>query len=145
VSDYSSLLIDVEIYCKEHIIGRGIDYFNKQTVRKVEFSGHYIHANVSGSYASNYKVIVDAEDFTNSICSCPYDDYCKHIITVIYTVQNYPQVEKEMDSEANIEQVELEELLLTQDKEYLIQLIYELVRNDDQKLQLLQRLHRNNK
>ena len=43
-------------------------------------------AFVTGN-AGNYEVVIDLEDFSESNCECPYENYCKHMAAVVYDMQ----------------------------------------------------------
>ncbi|WP_088350130.1 SWIM zinc finger family protein [Bacillus cereus] len=35
-----------------------------------------------------YEVVIDLEDFSESNCECPYENYCKHMAAVVYDMQD---------------------------------------------------------
>ncbi|MGG0327205.1 SWIM zinc finger family protein, partial [Bacillus mycoides] len=55
-------------------------------VEDVEIHDKKVFAFVTGN-AGNYEVIIDLEDFAESSCECPYENYCKHMAAVVYEIQ----------------------------------------------------------
>ena len=45
-----------------------------------------VFAFVTGN-AGNYEVVIDLEDFSESNCECPYENYCKHMAAVVYDMR----------------------------------------------------------
>ncbi|WP_282938285.1 SWIM zinc finger family protein [Paenibacillus sp. RC67] len=67
------------------VLEQGWEYFHKRRVSEVELvHGVEIRALVRGNHA--YEVILDLDRFEKSECSCPYDGYCKHMASVIFTL-----------------------------------------------------------
>jgi hypothetical protein len=67
------------------ILERGWDYYHKGKIAQLELRyGTLVYATVLGT--EPYEVTVDLEEFANSECSCPYDDACKHIAAVIFSL-----------------------------------------------------------
>ena len=38
--------------------------------------------------AGNYAVVIELDDFSESSCECPYENYCKHMAAVVYDIQS---------------------------------------------------------
>ena len=38
--------------------------------------------------AGNYEVVIELDDFSESSCECPYENYCKHMAAVVYDIQD---------------------------------------------------------
>ncbi|GGF98385.1 SWIM zinc finger family protein [Paenibacillus abyssi] len=66
-----------------HILSRGWDYYRSRKVTTVEVvEGNAIYGTVNGSGV--YAVVLDADEFTYSKCTCPYQGYCKHMAAVFF-------------------------------------------------------------
>lgn len=77
----------LEDYFLDRIIGRGIDYFEKGYVQHLCYiDEHSIEADVVGT--TTYQVNIDLEALELCTCSCPYDDWCKHIVAVLYEIKD---------------------------------------------------------
>lgn len=72
-------------YIPDHIIARGLKYYEQGLVEDVQIEEIWIHATVLGNYG-DYNVQVHIADFSRSRCNCPYGDYCKHMAAVVYCV-----------------------------------------------------------
>ncbi|WP_181438644.1 SWIM zinc finger family protein [Paenibacillus sambharensis] len=65
------------------IMERGWDYYRKRKVMVTEVvEGNAVYGAVSGE--SVYGVMLDADDFAYSTCTCPYKGYCKHMAAVFF-------------------------------------------------------------
>ena len=84
---YAYLLKDLYRYIPKHIIDRGYEYYEEGHVEDVEIQEKKIFAFVTGN-AGNYEVMIDLENFTESSCECPYENYCKHMAAVVYDIQS---------------------------------------------------------
>ncbi len=70
------------------ILQRGFQYHRSGYVYNVEVNpSHVITASVQGSRV--YQVSLDLDDFSQSTCTCPYDDYCKHIAATYFYVYSH--------------------------------------------------------
>ncbi|MFJ8457087.1 SWIM zinc finger family protein [Bacillus paramycoides] len=83
---YAYLLKDITKWIPKYIIDRGYEYYEDGHVEDVEIHDKKVFAFVTGN-AGNYEVIIDLEDFTESSCECPYENYCKHMAAVVYEIQ----------------------------------------------------------
>lgn len=83
---YAYLLNDITKWIPKYIMDKGYEYYEEGHVEDVEIQDKKIFAFVTGN-AGNYEVIIDLEDFTESSCECPYENYCKHMAAVVYDVQ----------------------------------------------------------
>ncbi|MGG0153863.1 SWIM zinc finger family protein [Bacillus mycoides] len=83
---YAYLLKDITKWIPKYIIDRGHEYYEEGHVEDVEIHDKKVFAFVTGN-AGNYEVIIDLEDFAESSCECPYENYCKHMAAVVYEIQ----------------------------------------------------------
>ncbi|MBK5471906.1 MULTISPECIES: SWIM zinc finger family protein [Bacillus] len=83
---YAYLLKDIMKWIPKYIIDRGYEYYEEGHVEDVEIHDKKVFAFVTGN-AGNYEVIIDLEDFAESSCECPYENYCKHMAAVVYEIQ----------------------------------------------------------
>jgi uncharacterized Zn finger protein len=83
---YAYLLKDIMKWIPKYIIDRGYEYYEEGHVEDVEIHDKKVFAFVTGN-AGNYEVIIDLEDFTESSCECPYENFCKHMAAVVYDIQ----------------------------------------------------------
>ncbi|RAN80794.1 SWIM zinc finger domain-containing protein [Bacillus sp. SRB_331] len=83
---YAYLLKDIMKWIPKYIIDRGYEYYEEGHVEDVEIHDKKVSAFVTGN-AGNYEVIIDLEDFAESSCECPYENYCKHMAAVVYEIQ----------------------------------------------------------
>ncbi|MED1569051.1 SWIM zinc finger family protein [Bacillus paramycoides] len=83
---YAYLLKDITKWIPKYIIDRGYEYYEEGHVEDVEIHDKKVFAFVTGN-AGNYEVIIDLEDFTESSCECPYENYCKHMAAAVYEIQ----------------------------------------------------------
>ena len=83
---YAYLLHDITKWIPKYIVDRGYEYYEDGHVEDVEIHDKKVFAFVTGN-AGNYEVIIDLEDFTESSCECPYENYCKHMAAVVYDIQ----------------------------------------------------------
>lgn len=83
---YAYLLKELYRYIPKHIIDRGYEYYEEGYVEDVEIHNNKVFAFVTGN-AGNYEVVIELEDFSESSCECPYENYCKHMAAVVYDIQ----------------------------------------------------------
>lgn len=83
---YAYLLKDIMKWIPKYIIDRGYEYYEEGHVEDVEIHDKKVFAFVTGN-VGNYEVIIDLEDFAESSCECPYENYCKHMAAVVYEIQ----------------------------------------------------------
>lgn len=83
---YAYLLKDIMKWIPKYIIDRGYEYYEEGHVEDVEVHDNKVFAFVTGN-ARNYEVVIDLEDFAESSCECPYENYCKHMAAVVYDIQ----------------------------------------------------------
>lgn len=76
---------------KERIIYRGLQYFNDERVKKIDFIDMNI---ISGVVEGNedYYVKIDIDNPDNSTCSCPCDGLCKHMVALYF--EAFPDMTK---------------------------------------------------
>ncbi|WDL95324.1 SWIM zinc finger family protein [Alicyclobacillus sp. ALC3] len=75
-------------WVEPHIIEGGRDYYEFDYVLRLEVEGDAIHALVRGSQGP-YNTTVNLADFSKSECDCPYEDYCKHMVAVVYAAAQH--------------------------------------------------------
>lgn len=75
-------LLRIRSYFSEAILNRGWDYFRGRAVSHLQKDGHRAQAIVFGT--KSYKVELDLNNFLASSCTCPYDDFCKHMAAVLF-------------------------------------------------------------
>ncbi|PGT17780.1 SWIM zinc finger family protein [Bacillus cereus] len=103
---YAYLLKELYKYIPKYIVDRGYEYYEDGHVEDVEIHDKKVFAFVTGN-AGNYEVVIDLEDFTESSCECPYENYCKHMAAVVYDIQGAG----ESTVKAKLQGLEKEELL----------------------------------
>ncbi|MCW1238250.1 SWIM zinc finger family protein [Bacillus pretiosus] len=84
---YAYLLNDITKWIPKYIVDRGYEYYEDGHVEEVEIHDKKVFAFVTGN-AGNYEVMIDLENFTESSCECPYENYCKHMAAVVYDIQS---------------------------------------------------------
>ncbi|MBU8908360.1 SWIM zinc finger family protein [Desertibacillus haloalkaliphilus] len=71
-----------------HIATRGVNYYKKGNVADIKVtSAEVLEATVHGS--SIYTVEVHLDDLTESTCTCPYHDYCKHLVAALFYIEEH--------------------------------------------------------
>ncbi|PFW59262.1 hypothetical protein COE58_23205 [Bacillus cereus] len=103
---YAYLLKDITKWIPKYIMDKGYEYYEEGHVEDVEIQDKKIFAFVTGN-AGNYEVIINLDDFTESSCECPYENYCKHMAAVIYDIQHVG----ESTVKEKLKDLEKEELL----------------------------------
>lgn len=103
---YAYLLKELHRYIPKYIVDRGYEYYEDGHVEDVEIHDKKVFAFVTGN-AGNYEVVIDLEDFTESSCECPYENFCKHMAAVVYDIQSTG----ESSVKRQLEKLEKEELL----------------------------------
>ncbi|HUC93743.1 MAG TPA: SWIM zinc finger family protein [Paenibacillus sp.] len=65
------------------ILRRGYEYYRDRRVFVTEVvEGNTVYGAVNGSAV--YAVTLDTDDFAYSTCTCPFEDYCKHMAAVFF-------------------------------------------------------------
>lgn len=103
---YAYLIKELYTHIPKYIIDRGYEYYEDGHVEDVEIQDKKIFAFVTGN-AGDYEVIIDLEDFAKSSCECPYENYCKHMVAVVYDIQGAG----ESTVKEKLKKLEKEELL----------------------------------
>ncbi|WP_410988162.1 SWIM zinc finger family protein [Bacillus cereus] len=104
---YAYLLKDITKWIPKYIVDKGYEYYEDGHVEDVEIQDKKVFAFVTGN-AGNYEVVIDFEDFSESNCECPYENYCKHMAAVVYDMQGAG----ESAVKEKLKDLEKEELLI---------------------------------
>ncbi|MHA4094483.1 SWIM zinc finger family protein [Bacillus cereus] len=104
---YAYLLKDITKWIPKYIVDKGYEYYEDGHVEGVEIQDKKVFAFVTGN-AGNYEVVIDLEDFSESNCECPYENYCKHMAAVVYDIQGAG----ESAVKEKLKDLEKEELLI---------------------------------
>ncbi|MGQ7106327.1 SWIM zinc finger family protein [Bacillus cereus] len=104
---YAYLLKDITKWIPKYIVDKGYEYYEDGHVEDVEIQDKKVFAFVTGN-AGNYEVVIDLEDFSESNCECPYENYCKHMAAVVYDIQGAG----ESAVKEKLKDLEKEELLI---------------------------------
>lgn len=70
---------------RQHILDRGIEYFEDGEVTEFSYSNNEIKASVNGSDVYEVEISLDEEDVIDMYCSCPYaagGNNCKHMAEI---------------------------------------------------------------
>lgn len=83
--------IDLYAHFDSVIIERGVRYYNERRVQKVVFAPDLILGTVQGQ-SKNYHVTLrlyreTKKSFLHFTCTCPYGNYCKHMVATILKVR----------------------------------------------------------
>ncbi len=76
---------------RQHILERGLKYFENGAVAKVEKSETGYRAIVEGSDTYQVEIEVDHDRVYDMFCDCPYAEsgnYCKHMAAVLYKIED---------------------------------------------------------
>ena len=123
------------------IVQRGYDYYvNHHVIDIMQIDNTNWQAEVEGTEPYTVNIIIKANgDITDATCDCPYDDDCKHIVAVLYAIQeefNNSPISVSKSSKA--QKSTLQQLLVAQTKENLINLILTVGKNSPNFLQELE-------
>ena len=72
---------------RQHILDRGIEYYEDGYVTEFAYTDNSIKASVEGSAIYDVEIALDGEDVLDMHCSCPYaaDGHnCKHMAAVLF-------------------------------------------------------------
>lgn len=72
---------------RQHILDRGIEYFEDGEVTEFSYSNNEIKASVNGSDIYEVEILLDEEDVVDMYCSCPHaagGNNCKHMAAVLF-------------------------------------------------------------
>ncbi len=88
---------------KQHILDRGIEYFEDERVRDYNYCDNEIIARVDGTELYDVHILLDDEEVLDMHCSCPYAEeghHCKHMAAVLFA---FERMLYKRDSEMDIE------------------------------------------
>ena len=114
------------------VLERGYDYYLSGNVASLEVVGDTLQAEVEGSYANMYDVMVavDEDGGIEAECDCPYDGWaCKHIVAVLYS---WLHDERNTSGAAEEETPDLASRLKALSKERLIENLLNIAKRDMQ-------------
>jgi len=123
------------------IVQRGYDYYvNHHVIDIMQIDDSNWQAEVEGTEPYTVDVVIEANgDITDMTCDCPYDDDCKHIVAVLYAVQEqFNNSPKPVSKSSKAQKSTLQQLLAAQTKENLISLILTVGKNSPHFLQELE-------
>ena len=92
-----SLFIQMMQHIPDFIVDRGYAYFEEDRVSLENIDDDRILAHVTGE-GGNYSVRVNRRILAESECDCPYEHLCKHIVAVVYALENAPDSGDDDDS-----------------------------------------------
>lgn len=90
---------------RQHILDRGIQYFEDGYVSDFVYSNNGITATVNGSDAYDVEITLDGEDVLDMYCSCPHaagGNNCKHMAAVLFKFEEM-LAEQDVESEYDID------------------------------------------
>ena len=90
---------------RQHILDRGIQYFEDGYVSDFMYSNNGITARVNGSDIYDVEITLDGEDVMDMYCSCPHaagGNNCKHMAAVLFKFEEL-LVEQDAESEIAID------------------------------------------
>ena len=95
---------------RQHILDRGIEYFEDGEVIDFSYSANEIKASVNGSDVYDVEILLDEEDVIDMYCSCFYaaDGHnCKHMAAVLFKYEEI-LAEKDMEESSNEKGIDVE-------------------------------------
>lgn len=101
-AQWARLISDTAEYFDEVTLSRGFTYYKQGRVGRLKIKEHRsIEAAVEGT--ESYHVSVFLQRFSDSVCSCPVDGFCKHIAAVLmaYAAQQGRSVHILVNARAN--------------------------------------------
>lgn len=115
---------DIRTLVGEQSFQRGQRYFGSDAIFDTRREGMSLKARCQGSRSAAYRVEVtfNNTEITDTDCSCPIGNYCKHVAALLLTWLAHP--------EEFLEQQEIEIILGQCDKAALIDLIKQMLRRD---------------
>lgn len=105
------------------ILSRGLDYYNSNAVRIIDYSPEHVIAEVAGSRVYDVSVYFENSDIHSMYCDCPYfEGYgnCKHLAATLYHIDDHPEL---------IEKKDYTKFLLEFSKDELIEFLNEEIPN----------------
>ncbi|WP_201714993.1 SWIM zinc finger family protein [Rossellomorea arthrocnemi] len=89
--DFSGLMIEMEIHVNETIMKRGLTYYRGNRILDADIFPTHVHGVVNGK-GDDYDTIVYLDQFEQSICTCPFNGYCKHIAALVFFLQDHKEL-----------------------------------------------------
>ena len=83
----------------EHILGRGLDYYDKEHVGKLTVEKNRLYAAVRGTKIYEVEIEFGENIVKEVYCSCPYAEerqICKHIAAVLYAFEGDQKAQEKM-------------------------------------------------
>jgi hypothetical protein len=80
--DKEYITTHIRPYFSNTIVKRGWNYYLDRVVRNLTKKEMGYEAIVKGTIS--YRVRINLFEFSSSSCTCPFDDYCKHMAAVIF-------------------------------------------------------------
>lgn len=123
------------------IVQRGYDYYmNHHVIDIMQIDNCNWQAEVEGTEPYTVDIVIEANgDITDATCDCPYDDDCKHIVAVLYAIQEqFNNSPIPVSKSSKVQKSTLQQLLAAQTKENLINLILTVGKNSPDFLQELE-------
>jgi len=112
---------------------RGVNYYERDRIQKLEVEGGDITAIVRGSRDYDISINID-DDTIRTVCSCPYDyaGDCKHIVAVLLAVEDRSSEStvETADSSDSSETVDIEALIDRTPDDELRTFLLELIADD---------------
>lgn len=110
---------------RQHILDRGIQYFEDGNVCDFVHSNNGITASVNGSDIYDVEITLDGEDVVDMYCSCPHaagGSYCKHMAAVLFRFEEMlaeRDAESECDNDSDVVILEDESIQSSSTLDYL--------------------------
>lgn len=116
--------IDLLRYISETIIQRGKQYYRDGAVESMVLRGDVLMGEVQGSEIAPYLVSCTLTDtgITQTVCTCPYGAWCKHVVALCLAYSNEPMQVREAPT--------LDSLLADLDSTQLRTLVAQLATQD---------------
>jgi uncharacterized Zn finger protein len=106
---------DFESNISDHILDRGHEYYIEDKIDDIDIKNDLVRATIVGSELYDVTIHLDKthQFVIDTSCSCPYDHgpYCKHIVAVLYHLENDLDFNHSDDLISKLESKSKEELI----------------------------------
>ena len=106
---------------RQHILDRGIEYYEDGHVFDFVYTGEEITASVEGTDVYDVEISLDDEDVVDMYCTCPHaaDGYnCKHMAAVLFKFEEV-LAERDAETECDAAKADEEEEYVPTDADFL--------------------------
>ena len=124
---------------QNHILDRGLDYYERGLVSNIDITDELIKGLVHGTDEYFVQISIDNGEITDMDCDCPHafdGNNCKHMVALLYSVEYYDLIEEgeKNDTKESDEEISISKLVDEADENIIRNFLINILEKDEKLL-----------